>query len=124
MTLTREEIVAAIDKRRRAVTPLVVPEWEGEVFVRKLTPAEVDATGMGTERNDEPEMSARFVAACLSHEDGSPMFADSSELEKADLSLIARLFTECVQINGLLKTQLEEAVRSFAEAQQRSSSTS
>lgn len=125
MPLTRDDIVSAITARAKEVTRIDVPEWGGEVCVRRLTAAGVESTGLTGDERD-PQMPARFVAACLADEDGAPLFTteEATALQAADMAVMARVFSECIRVNGLMSASLEEAVASFADAQPGSSSSS
>jgi hypothetical protein len=125
MLLSREEIVAAIAARSKEVARVDVPEWGGEVCVRRLTAAEVEATGL-TDDERNPNMPTRFIAACLADEAGAPLFTaeETTALAVADMAVTARVFGECIRVNGLMSSSLQEAVASFADAQPESSSSS
>lgn len=125
MALTREDILAAIAKRSKEVTPVEVPEWGGSVFIRRLSAADAERSGM-TADDKSPEMISKVLAASLTDETGTVLFSatDMKALTEADLAVSARVFAECVKVNGLSSTELDEAVAAFTSAQPESSSTS
>jgi hypothetical protein len=125
MVLSREAVLEAVERRASEATTFSVPEWGGDVLVRRLSPKEVEATGL-TDNIRDAGMFARLVAACLVDEDGGPLFttADVEALQRADVESLTRVFLECIRVNGLSNDELEAAAASFANAQPDSSSTS
>lgn len=125
MSLSREEILAVVERRAGEAVALDVPEWGGEVRIRRLTAAEAERTGL---TNDEqpPDVVARVIAASLVDDEGEPLFneGDVAALADADLSAATRVFVACVKANGLGSEALDEAVAAFSAAQRDSSSSS
>lgn len=118
MTLSREEIIAAINTRASETTPVDVPEWGGDVLIRRLSAADAERSGM-TGDQKTPELVARVIAMSLVDDAGERLFseADVAELAKVDVAVAARVFAACVKANGLSSDELDEAVAAFAEAQ-------
>jgi hypothetical protein len=118
MPLSKEEIIAAIHTRRRDVVTVQVPEWDGEVGIRRLDAVDLERTGMmsGVQPDD---VAIKVLAASLCDADGEPLFgeADVRELEKADAVVVLKLFAECARVNGLMSSELEGMMATFAEAQ-------
>jgi hypothetical protein len=124
-TLNKDEILGAIAERRKAVERISVPEWGGDVCIRRMTAADVERTGMADGKRDAT-MFAKVIAACVTDEDGEPLFTekDVKALQEADMEASARVFAEIMRVNGLMDEELEEAVAGFAGAQPGSSSSS
>ena len=101
--LTRDAIMAA----KPPLLPLDVPEWNGQVMVRKLTPlalAELQAA-----KSDRYPVVA--IRLCLTDLDGKPLFtaADDDWLaEKLPWDLIMRLGQTVLDFSGL-KALTEDA---------------
>lgn len=125
MALTRDEVLAAIAQRRAEHKTVQVPEWGGDILVRRLTPEDVERTGLADGKRDA-QMFARVIAASCVNDDGTPSFtdADVTALADADMGTVSRVFAEIVRLNGLGDKDLEEAVQAFEKAQRDGSSTS
>lgn len=125
--LTREEVVAAIKKRHTEVEYIDVPEWGGNVCVRRMTAQDVERSGL-VDASGKPDagLFATVMAAALVTEEGEPLFDDESAAALVDVDMVtaARVFAEIMRINGLSDEELEEAVKSFARAQPSPSATS
>lgn len=127
MTLSAEDIVAAIGQRRRDTVTIAVPEWGGDVHIRRLSAADLEATGMMSGGDVNTADVARAVLArSLCDEAGEPLFRPETVhiLDDADATVTLRLFTECARINGLMTDELEDMTRTFAAAQPDGSSSS
>jgi hypothetical protein len=125
MTLTRDEIIAAIAARKVETTTVEVPEWGGAVQLRRMDAADLEAIGlMSGEPTDD--MPVRVLAACICDDEGNPLFGVKKlkELEAADAVVVLRLFAECAKLNGLMTAELEEMVAGFGAAQPGASSSS
>ena len=125
MPLNREELLAGIASRAKDLTKLDIPEWGGEVFVRRMSSGDVDRTGLSSGTRDAGVIGKVLVASIVD-EDGAPLFqeGDLPALEQADIATVARVFAEVISINGLGDEDLEAALQDFKNAQHRSSSSS
>jgi hypothetical protein len=125
MSLSRDEIIAAIAARKVETTTVEVPEWGGSVQLRRMDAADLEAVGLmsGEASNDMP---VRVLAACLCDDEGNQLFGlkKLKELEAADAMVVLRLFAECAKLNGLMTAELEEMVEGFGGAQPGASSSS
>ena len=111
--LSRDEVLAAIARRRKEVEPLEVEEWGGTVYIRRLSPSEVSETGLGSDKdNKDPSIFPVVLAATLTDRHAELLFSteDVEELAKADMALVARVFGEVVRVNGLMTPELAEAL--------------
>jgi hypothetical protein len=124
MALTRDEIIAAIAARKKDVVQIDVPEWGGKLALRRLTAADVERTGLSDGKRDAT-MFAKVIAASVTDEEGEALFAeeDVAILADADMATAARVFAECMRVNGLMDADLEEAVAGFTNAQPDASSS-
>jgi len=125
MALSREEIIAAIGDKKREVERIDVPEWGGTVCIRRLSVADLKATGFLEGINDSGEVPIRVLLACIADENGDALFTmdDADILANADFQTVLTVFTEAARVNGLSSKELEEAVAAFAAAQRDDSST-
>jgi hypothetical protein len=119
--LTRDEVIAAIEKRHTEVERIAVPEWGGDVCVRRMSPEDIENSGLADQAPGRPKagLFAKVMAAALTDESGEPLFDEESAavLAKADMITAARVFTEILKVNGLSDDELEAAVQSFDRAQ-------
>jgi hypothetical protein len=122
LDLKTSDILSAVRKRRRAVTPIDVPEWGGVVYARRLTPDEAEQVGLA-EGTRDAGIIARTLAVALCDADGEPLFTDPEPLKEIDIELASRLFIDCLRVCGLSDEKLEEAVADFDDAQSGSSSS-
>lgn len=125
MALSKDEVLAAVAARSKSVEQIDVPEWGGTVCIRRLTAADVESTGLADGKRDA-QMFARVFVACLADEDGTTLFGpdEADALVGVDMATAARVFAECMRVNGLLDSDLKEAVQAFASAQDEPSSSS
>lgn len=126
MPLSREEIVAAIEARATQSVPFPVPEWGGDVLIRRLSAGDAERTGLSSDGANDPDLVVRVIAFSLVDADGTPLFGedDVAVLSKADFSVATRVFAQCMKVNGLSSDALDEAVAAFTEAQRDNSSSS
>lgn len=126
MALSRDEIIAAIAARKAEVIKVSVPEWGGDVFIRRLSAAEVESSGLSAEEVRPTDVAPRVIAMSLTDADAVPIFTegDVDALADADMAVVARVFAECIKVNGLGSAELDEAIASFTDAQPGSSSSS
>lgn len=97
MTLNKEQILAANDRRKESLT---VPQWGGEVFVRSLSAKEAldlfAVTGSAS--------TQRLLAYSLCDEQGDPLFA----LDEIDTLLskgyepVLTVIEAARRVNGLI----------------------
>lgn len=125
MALSKDQIVAAIAARAKEVFTIAVPEWGGDVQVRRLTAADMERSGLSDGIRDATRF-AKVIAISLIDDEGSPLFTekDAKTFAQADMAAAARVFGEIMRVNGLMDSDLEEAVQAFANAQPEPSSTS
>ena len=102
--------------------PLVrvdVPEWGGEVWVRTLTGAELDAfeaSRVRVGKNGKPELAiantrGTLAALCCCDEKGARLFSDDDapELGRLGARGLDRVYDAAARLNGLSKEAVEEA---------------
>jgi len=126
MALTREQILEAIKTRAEETVVVHVPEWGGDILIRRMTASEAERSGLASDDAETPEKIARVLAMSVVDEDGNLAFTtkDIQALAKIDVGAAAKVFTKCIEINGLSSDELDAAVEAFAEAQPDSSSSS
>lgn len=120
MGLTRDQILAA-PKDRKPVR-IEVPEWGGDVFVRRLSAAQaLDLTDHQSQR----DLVFEVILQTICDEDGALMFSadDRTFLEGEPFKPMLDLFTDAARINGLPVGKLEEAMEDFEPAPDASSPT-
>jgi hypothetical protein len=121
MALTRDEIIAAIAARKAEVDTVPVPEWGGDVFIRRLDANDLEATGLldGGSGANAAKMAVQLMIICVAAEDGTPLFTEDDRdlLAGAEFPIVLRVFAEVAKINGLSNEELEEAMAAFAAAQ-------
>jgi hypothetical protein len=122
--LSRDEILAAVKTRAEDYTSVDVPEWGGQVLLRRLSAADAERSGL-TSGDDTDEQVARVLAMSVVDEEGNLLFTedDIKELAKIDVGVAAQVFTTAVKINGLGSEELDKAVAAFTEAQRDNSSS-
>lgn len=125
MALTKEQILAAQDRKTKTVD---VPEWGGQVFVRSLTASERDTYEVGVaedrkQRQDNPlhkvNMRARLAALTVCDEKGQRLFADidAVELAKKNASVVDRIFDAAIELNAMGATAREVATKNSETGQ-------
>lgn len=112
MSLTREQILAADDRPKKAVA---VAEWGGEVWVKTLSAAQreeweasiSDANGAMTKR----QIRAGLVAASACDENGVAIFTKDDVAALADkaASIIMRIYDAAVSLNEITKEDIDAA---------------
>ena len=108
--LTLADILSAEDS---AVKVHNVPEWGGNVRIRRLTTGATAELDEWRTLNSNPEspggtantykFMARFIAACVVDEAGKPLFktdADCDALLDRAADVVGELFLECRRWNG------------------------
>ena len=97
--LNREQLLAA---REPIAGTVNVPEWGGEVGIRRMTAAEIVAMrdgGVG----DGIEWLCRFLASVLCDAAGEPLFAadDWQQLESRGLETLMTVSKQAQKLNGI-----------------------
>jgi len=126
MALSREEVLAALDARQHAVDPIEVPEWGGTIYARRLSVADLKASGLLAGTSGDPaDLPIRLLIACLADENGELLFKskDAATLAGAEFTVAFRIFAAIAKANGLSNMSLEEAMAAFATAQGSAGST-
>lgn len=128
MTLTRDEILAAVAQTKAEVEKIDVPEWNGVVYARRLSAADAEAMGLFTQTDQAASgrLMLTMLVNCLTDENGERLFADddTAAIAAADFKIVVRLFQAVAKVNGLDAVDVDEATASFAAAQPSASSTS
>lgn len=116
MGLTREQILAAEDIKLEKVE---VPEWGGEVYLRPMTGADLDAyedemakRSKGDGKFDLAGFRAWYLSLVLVDTEGVRMFAqegDVAALGKKSGKVVNRLFAEAQRVNGLTAEAVTDA---------------
>lgn len=117
MTLTREAILAHVE-RRREVQKVTSPDL-GDVLVRKLTCKEIDAFEAGLERVGKDgtrtpntrNFRGRLAALVLSDERGERLFTDDDAEALGDLpaTALAPVILAAKRLSGLSEGAVEDA---------------
>jgi len=120
MTLTREQILAS--RKDRKPVRVEVPEWGGDVFVRVLSAAQ---SLEFTEGKSDRDVLFVMLVNCLVDEEGQRVFTDDDveALAEEDFPVIMRVYQRVAEVNGLPTKGLEDAMESFKQAPDASSST-
>ena len=116
MALTREQVLGADDLGRQEV---LVPQWDGSVFVRIMTGAERDqfesivqgASGAGG-KMDLRGLRATLVAMTACDADGEALFSmeDVEALQCKSAAALDVVFTVSQRLNGLRPEDIEDLV--------------
>jgi hypothetical protein len=120
--LTTAAIIEAIERRKREVQSVDVPEWGGTVYVRRMTTDDFEASGL----NDKDRRAmTRTVAICLVDAEGERLFSEkeAAKLGDADIETMTKVFAKVMDINGLMDEKIEAAVAAFDGARREGSST-
>ena len=101
MTLTREQILGADDRKNETVD---VPEWGGAVKVRSMSGAEAEKyTEIVSEEGRSGVANlALLVSMCVVDEDNKPLFSDEDikALAEKDINVLNAVATACMKVNG------------------------
>ncbi len=127
--LTRDAILQAEDLPKELV---LIPEWNGEVYVRALTGAERDAfeqsmveqKGKSTKRNLS-NLRAKLVALTVGEEAGTSIFSDRDAELLGQKSAIAinRVFEVAQRLSGLSQEDVEELTKNSEDVQSEDSTS-
>jgi hypothetical protein len=120
VALTGSAILGADDIKTQTVP---VPEWGGDVLVRGLTGAELDAY-QGSMRQMRPRLDgkgmemvllsdnnrAKLLVKCLVNESGERLFADTDApaLGRKSAAALDRLYDVAAELSGLSDESAEE----------------
>lgn len=117
--LSREAILAKIEERKREVEPYPVPEWDGEVYMRRLTLEAIRSTGYWDNAADINSVIIGLLVATLADEEGNPLLTmeDAAALMESEVEVAMGLFSAAAKKHGLSNDKLEEAMRTFGGAQ-------
>lgn len=107
--LSAADILAADDREMREI---VVPEWNGKVYLRTISGAERDRFEAESFRQDQPNLDnlrARYLALTLVGEDGKPLFdrKQVTKLGEKSASVLDRLFTEAARMNAMSRSDVD-----------------
>jgi hypothetical protein len=117
MGLTRAQVQAAIAARKMLGT-IPVPEWGGEVHVRRLSSADLEKAGFFDDQDRSPAgILGGLLLGALCTDDGSPLFESIEDLRDADFPLMLRLFQEAARRNGIPTDDFEGLSELFGGAQ-------
>lgn len=110
--MLRDELLANC-KQLPKPQPVETPEWpayNGQIFVRKLTAADLDR--FYAVDSDESER-ARFVCLVACNADGDRIFKDSdaADVAKFEFETINRISIEGQRFNGMLGDQRETTAK-------------
>lgn len=124
MTLSKSEVVAAIAARRKETRTVAVPEWGGDILIRRLSAGDLDATGMMSGLDDS-EQILKALALSIVADTGDPYFTleEIRTLDDVDAVVTLKLFVEVAKLNGMSTPELEEMVAGFDAAQPDDSSS-
>ena len=120
--LNRDAIVNMNDRK---IVLINIPEWGGDVFIRKWSGKErslflsksIKADGNGAEVNLDSlyDNMALVVAMSLCDEVGTRLFTAEQEdiaiLSSKDGEIIQRIYQEALVLNGLAKKSIEDAAK-------------
>jgi len=118
--LKRNDILAKKDLPRELVS---VPEWDGEVYVRGLSAAELDRyqTSMLQQRGKNrvtnlENVRSKLVVLCAVDEDGKRLFEDGDmkALSEKSGSAVNRLFEVAQKLCGLGSDDVAEMAEEMA----------
>jgi hypothetical protein len=121
--VSREETRQAIfDLAKSKPKPLEADGWPGGIYVRSLS---FDDQLALYESEDKRLVPVRILIEALCDEDGEPLFTedDLPALRKLPFPRLIAAFGRAAKENGLSDAELEEAVASFTQAPDASSSS-
>lgn len=113
--LSREAILNTPDVETEVME---VPEWNGSIYIREMTTAEVDEFGLSSatadgrmDTNKMRGVRARVVSWCVVDEDGEPLFkkADVEALLKKSNRVVDRIFNKILSLSNLSGNDEDEA---------------
>lgn len=115
--LGRDDILSCDDVR---IEKVIVPEWQGYVFVRGMSGRERDRFEEAVTRIDKKgvravryeNFRARLCAECICNEQGERLFSpqDIALLGKKNAAALARVFAKATELSGMSEDDVEEMV--------------
>lgn len=112
--LSKDQILGSSDA---SFVDVEVPEWGGTVRIASMSAADRDAfeatliPEKGKRQADKmANFRARFVAKCLTDEEGNRLFTDKDivELGRKNANVVNRLFDRARDLNGMTEKDVEE----------------
>lgn len=125
--LSKDQIWQAKDTQ---IVDVHVPEWGGKIRLRGLSGKERDdfeAASIQQIGNDvrvnKRNFRARLIAACAINEDGSPLFdkSDIIHLGQKSARALDRVFSVCLEINGMGQDDVKDLTENLENGQSGSS---
>lgn len=119
-TLTRNQILAAKDDR---IEPVPIPEWGGQVYVRRLTAAEYDDFENSQIDDDgkphKDNLRARFAVLVACDAEGCRIFDDEDALILGEKALVPvdRICDAGLALNKRSKAELESLAKNSEPGQ-------
>jgi len=117
-----EELIGIND---RPVEEFEVPEWGRKVYLRGMTGTDRDAFEAHVSNGGREGsmnligMRAKMVAACLVNAEGERIASprDEAVLGNTSAKALDRLFTKCMELNGMSQEDEEKLKESFGDGQ-------
>ncbi|KPK67836.1 MAG: hypothetical protein AMJ84_12280 [Acidithiobacillales bacterium SM23_46] len=111
--LSKEQILQADDLRREAV---VVPDWDGSVFVQTMTGIDRDAFELSLTKDGKASienMRAKLCARTIVDENGNRLFTedDVEALGKKSGTALDRIFEVAQRLNGIGADAMEKLAK-------------
>lgn len=114
----------ASERRKQTVSSVEVPEWGGEVGIRRMSAADLKETGFwdtnGSGDAAFADVIPRVLAGCICDSSGNRLFSyeenDLKVLADIDFEMQMRLFDAFARANHLADADREEAAEAFGEA--------
>lgn len=106
MSLTLEQILAANTLPKQAI---VIPEWNGEVYVQTLdiaTRSAIEDEFAGKKGVKSLSFRARLLCATVVDEAGKPLLQES-HIPGLNAKAAERLFEAALELNGFTKTDAQ-----------------
>lgn len=121
--LSKIEEILKIDDRK--TIEVEVPEWNYKLRLRAMTGTDRDAfeahvTSGGQEGSmNVIGMRAKLIASCIVDEDGKRVLgpADEVKLGSKSAAVLDKLFTQCMELNGMSPEDEKKLVENFSETQ-------
>ncbi|KPL27960.1 MAG: hypothetical protein AMJ72_05845 [Acidithiobacillales bacterium SM1_46] len=111
--LSKEQILQADDLRREQV---VVPDWDGSVFVQTMTGIDRDAFELSLTKDGKASienMRAKLCARTIVDENGNRLFTedDVEALGKKSGTALDRIFEVAQRLNGIGADAMEKLAK-------------
>ena len=113
----RETIFSADDLGYKQLS---IPEWNVTVYIKKWTARERELWEMRTEKAKWKHTRERLAVDSVFTEDHTPVFTaeDIPTLAGKSAKALDRIFDCALSLNGMKKSELEEAEKNFSETEQ------